>query len=220
MPEETKLWRLSQTSNYPKGEYVIGSHQRLFAQGGEFLLNNRVGDITYICIDLGKDAKTSSVAKGSDVQLGSGDKLYIHYTPSSVNEEGETVTAEPVSIVYEGGGEEPVIIKPSFKLVPSDEVNRQGTSWKKTGVDFNGTAVNLMALSPNEQIELRSISKVVLNTPARLYKNFDNTDLELGHSERTVSYELKDGEYLFYTDQNTQEAAYYGSGSVITLDKG
>ena len=220
LPEETKLWRLSQTSNHPKGEYVVMSHQRLYAQGGEFLLNSRVGDSTYICLDPGEDAKTSSVAKGSDVQLGSGDKLYIHYTPSSVNEDGETVTAEPVSIVYEGGGEEPVIIKPSFKLVPSDEVNRQGTSWRKTGVDFNGTAVNLMALSPNEQIELRSISKVVLNTPARLYKNFDNKDLELGHSEKQISYELKDGEYLFYTDQNTQEAAYYGSGSVITLDKG
>ena len=220
LPNSTAtLWRLSSASSFPKGRLVTESGRKLSAQNGEYLKDNAVGDVTYICTDLGKDPVFYSVTKDSDVELRSGDKLYIHYTPSSTNEDGETVNAEPVSIVYSGDDKEPVILKPSFELIPSEDVNKQGTSWKKTGVDFgvHGTK-NLLSLGANEQIELRSISKVVLDTPARFYKNFDNDKLEEG-ALNGYSYELKDGEYIFYTNQNTQEAAYYGSGSVITLDK-
>jgi hypothetical protein len=215
------LWRLSSTSSHPMGRLVTESGQRLYAQGGDFLADTSVGATTYICTDLGADPVFSTIADGSDVELRDGDKLYIHYTPSSANEDGETVNAEPVSIVYEGGDvKNPVIIKPSgFTLTPSDDLNKQGTSWKKTDVDFNGDKKNLLSLAPNEQIEMRSISRVILNTPARFYRNFEAKELD-GNVNSVESYELKDGEYIFYTDQNTQEAAYYGSGSVITLDKG
>lgn len=219
----TILWRLSSTSSFPKGRLVTEAGQRLYAQGGDYLLNTNVGTTTYICIDHGVDPVFSAISPNSDVELHYGDKLYIHYTPSSTNEDGETVNAEPVSIVYEGGSAtDPVILKPSgFTLTPSDDVNRQGTSWKKTDVDFGSHGKkNLLALAPNEQIELRSISKVVLNKPARFYKNFDDAGLEQGDINKPYSYELKDGEYIFYTDQNNQEAAYYGSGSVITLSPG
>jgi hypothetical protein len=222
LPGETALWRLSSTSNYPKGKLVTQGHQRLFAQGGDFLTNVRVDEVTYICTDLGADPAYYSIAEGSDIELRGNDKLYIHYTPSSTNEDGETVNAEPISIVYKSEEDNPIIIKPSgFALMPSDDVVlNQNSSYKKF-VDFgDGQNRGLLALAPNEQIELRSISKVVLNTPALFYKNFDDAVLEKGDINNIITYELKDGEYLFYTDKNTQEAAYYGSGSVITLDRG
>ena len=171
----------------------------------------------------------SSTGGGStNSASGAGDRLFIHYTPSSTNEDGETVTAEPVSIVYESTVDNPIIIRPSgFTLMPSDDlVASQGISWKKTGVQFtlmDGTVTtkNLLALAPNEQIEMRDISRVVLDSPARFYKNFTDEVLESGDpNKHPYSYELKDGEYIFYTDQNTSDAAYYGSGSVITVEKG
>lgn len=220
LPEGTTLWRLSSTASYPIGKLVTANHRRLFAQSSEYLLAGNAGTDTYICTDLGADPIFSSIASGSDVELKGNAKLYIHYTPSSTNEDGETVNAEPVSVVYCGSITDPVVIKPTgFTLMPSEDVNRQGTSWKKTDVDFNGEKKNLLALAPNEQIELRSLSRVVLDKPARFYRNFDAKVLD-GNVNEVVSYELKDGEYIFYTNQNTQEAAYYGSGSVITLDKG
>lgn len=221
LPDGTTLWRLSTTSDHAKGKLVTESGQRLYAQGGDFLNNVNVGTTTYICIDHGSDPVFRSIAADSDVELRAGDRLYIHYTPSSTNEDGETTNAEPISIVYNGGdSDNPVILKPSgFDLVPSDDLNKQGTSWKKTDVDFGGEKKNLLALAPNEQIEMRSISRVILNKPARFYRNFDAKELD-GNINGVEKYELKDGEYIFYTDQNTQEAAYYGSGSVITLDQG
>lgn len=223
LPGNTTLWRLSSTSSHPKGKLVIETGQRLYAQSGEFLQNNKVGEVTFICTDLGADPIHSKVTENSDLELRGDDKLFIHYTPSSTNEDGETVNAEPVSLVFTGGdADNPVILRPSgFTLMPSEDVYRQGTSWKKTDVDFGAHGKkNLLALAPNEQIEMRSISRVILDKPARFYKNFDNTQLELGSTNASYSYELKDGEYLFYTDQNTQEAAYYGSGSVITVAGG
>ncbi len=214
------LWRLSSTRTHPKGKLVTNSGQRLYAQDGEHLTVGYVGTNTYICTNLGEDPKQSYVGEGCDMELGSNDKLYIHYTPSSTNADGETVDAEPVSEVYTGGGDEPIILKPSgFTLMPTDAVIQQGTSPKKS-VDFgDGKPKDLLALAPNEQIEMRSIARVVLNTPARFYRNFDARELD-GNINKTESYELKDGEYIFYTDLNTQEAAYYGSGSVIMLDPG
>ena len=223
LPSDTTLWRLSQTSSYPKGKLVIETGQKLFAQSGEYLASSRVGDVTYICTDLGSDPKFNTIAENSDVELEDGDKLYIHYTPSSTNEDGETVNAEPISKIFTGGDlEEPVILKPSgFTLIPSEDVNRQGTSYKKF-VKFPGESEEkgLLALAPNEQIEMRSISRVVLDSPARFYKNFNNVEIEQVNVDGVTEYELKDGEYIFYTNQNTQEAAYYGSGSVITLEGG
>lgn len=222
LPGDTTFWKLASTGSHPRGKFVTRSGQRLYAQDGDTLLYGNVGESTYICTDLGADPIYRSITENSDVELRPGDKLFIHYTPSSTNEDGETVSADPVSIVYEGGNtEDPIILKPSgFTLIPSQDLVQQGTSWKKTDVEFVGYGQkNLLALAPNEQIELRSISRVVLNSPARLFKNFDNAVLEDRYNNEVRTYELKDGEYLFYTDQNTNEAAYYGSGSVLTLDK-
>ena len=219
LPGTTTLWRLSNTYSHPIGRLVTEEGQRLYAQTGDHLAGQAVAQITYLCTDLGKDPKYYNIAENGDIQLEVGDKLYIHYTPSSTNEDGETTSAEPISVVYEGKADgEPIILRPrGFTLMPSENVHTSGTSWKKTDVAFGNEKVNLLALGANEQIEMRSISRVVLNKPARFYKNFDNADLENG---KEVDYELKDGEYIFYTDVNTQEAAYYGSGSVITLKGG
>ncbi len=218
LPGDTTLWRLSSTHSHPKGRLVTEEHQRLYAQDGDTLATTDVGLSTYICTDLGADPTFYSIPKDSDVELRKGDKLYIHYTPSSTNEAGETVDAEPITTVYESSDEDAIIIKPSFDLIPSEDVKAQGTSWKKT-IYFNGKELGLLSLAPNEQIEMRSISRVVLSKPARFYRNFEASQLD-GNPSRIEQYELKDGEYIFYTDQNTQEAAYYGSGSVITLDPG
>ena len=218
------LWRLGSSGSHPIGKLVTGRGQKLLEQDGDTLLYGSVGDSTFICTDYGCDPLYSTIPGQSDIALGSGDKLFIHYTPSSTNEDGETVDAEPISIVFEGGKdpENPIIIRPSkLDLVPSEDLNKQGVSWKKQGVRFPGESEpkDLLALAPNEQIEIRSISKVILSSHAKFYKNFENKELERGSSDKVITYELKDGEYLFYTDQKTQEAAYYGSGSVITLDK-
>jgi len=221
--ETTTFWRLSSTNEFPKGRLVTETHQCLYAQSNKFLNNAVAGATTYICTDHGENPIYNVIEPDSDIELLTGDKLYIHYTPSSTNEDGEIVNAEPISVVYEGGNDkDAVIIKPSgFTLMPSENVYQQGTSWKKTDVEFPGYGKkNLLALAPNEQIEMRSLSKVVIDKPARFYKNFDNAVLEQGNKSDTVSYELKDGEYIFYTDQNNQGAAYYGSGSVITLSPG
>lgn len=225
LPAGTVLWQLSSTSSHPKGKFVLESGKKLIGLNGDSLALGSVGELVYVCTYLGETPNYSVMPDGSSIALGANARLFIHYTPSSTNEDGETVTAEPISVVYEGGGEDPLIVKPSgFTLMPSDDVNRQSTSWRKTDVEFVGYGKrNLLALAPNEQIELRSISKVVLDASAkfaRFYKNFDNTELETGNINRVIEYELRDGEYLFYTDANTQEAAYYGSGSVITLEKG
>jgi hypothetical protein len=224
LPTKEVFWKLSSTSSYPKGKLVLESGKKLIGLDGESLALSNVGELAYICTHLGSNPEYYTIAENSDIALKEGDKLYIHYTPSSTNEDGETEQAEPISIVYEGGDpKNPVIIKPSgFTLVPSNDVNKQGTSWKKTDVDFGTHGLqNLLSLAPNEQIELRSVSKVIINTPARFYKNFDHRVLDNGNnSGEDYYYELQDGEYLFYTDQNTQEAAYYGSGSVITLAPG
>lgn len=217
------LWKLSSTSNYPMGKLVISGGRKLFTPTGDFFMNCVVGSDIFVCTDQGEDPEYYTLSENSDIELQTGDKLYIHYTPSSTNEDGETVNAEPVSIIYTGSATDPIILKPSgFALTPTDDVVRnQGISYKKH-VTFPGETQEkgLLALAPNEQIELRSVSKVVLDTPARFYKNFDNADLEQGNINDPVSYELKDGEYIFYTDKNNQDAAYYGSGSVITLAPG
>jgi hypothetical protein len=226
---QTVLWKLSSTSSYPKGKLVLNNGRKLFAPNGDFLMNCTVGSDIYVCTDQGADPEYYTMSANSDIELQKGDKLYIHYTPSSTNEDGETVNAEPISIVYVGGDvddagnkKDPVILKPSgFTLMPTKDVLTQGVTPKKQ-VKFPGEseAKELLALGANEQIELRSIQKVVIDRPARFYKNFDNVQLEQGDANNTISYELKDGEYLFYTDKNAQDAAYYGSGSVITLVNG
>ena len=223
LPASGDLWQLSSTSSHPKGKLVMETGKKLTGLNGDSLALGSVGELVHICTDLGENPNYSVMPEGSSIELRSGDKLFIHYTPSSTNENGETENAEEVSIVYNGDDEEPIIVKPSgFTLMSSQAVHdNQNISWKKTDVEFIGYGKrNLLALAPNEQIELRSISKVVLSDSARFYKNFDNSQLEHGNINEVINYELKDGEYLFYTDKNTQEAAYYGSGSVITLDKG
>ena len=74
-----------------------------------------------------------------------------------------------------------------------------------------------------EQVEIRDFAKVALtkdsfgdNSAIYIYKNFNNCP-ELEDKNGSRKYTLKDGEYIFYTDQNKSELAYFTNGTEVTL---
>lgn len=192
----------------------------------------------YVLTDLGQDAIPNSIQNNTEYQLAKGEYLYISYTPSSTSEDG-TVTeeyVEPIHKVYSEGD----IIRPSgFEsgLIDSDTLAKQGTSWvKQASFDTNTSSnvvVNLHSLGANEQIEIRDFAEVILSkntlkdsSIVYVYKNFDCPELE-GTTEhydatsdlyrRVRNYTLKEGEYIFYTDRNKAETAYFTNGTLVTL---
>lgn len=181
-------------------------------------------DNVYIIKYLGKDATVATVKNDAEYTLKDGEYLYIEYTPSSTSADGTTTTSAPVKIVHESG----TIIKPSgfeVGVQSSEELLRSGNASSHKTVDFtkaDGSVVSIemLSLGANEQIALRKPAEVVLdnnNFVAYVYKNFNGvSELERPGGKRT--YTLKDGEYIFYTDQNKTELAYYSSGTVVTLE--
>lgn len=216
------LCRLSAVSeSYVIGKHVTSQWRKVLVHSVESInTSNCPFDIGYVLLAEGSDASPSFIKDGEDYQLQDNEKLYIQYTPSS-SDATEDTQVEPVSLVYGAG----TIIRPTgFTLYDSDFSHRQGVSWKKQNVVFNDNGssrkVHLMTLGASEQIEIRELSRVTLAGPVCLYKNFDNETLETVHPRQTTKYLLKDGEYLFYSDLNHVDAAYYGSGTEIVLDPG
>lgn len=220
--ETCHIWRLSGISN----SYVIGHHvtrewRKVLPHTPESMnTSNCPFDIGYVLTDAGEDPAPTYIKDGADYELRENERLYIQYTPSSTDTSSEA-NPEPITLVYGRG----TIIKPiGFDLHDSDFTYRQGVSWKKQDVVFNDNGssrkINLMTLGASEQIEIRELAQVKLAGPANIYKNFDNVDLETISPTETKSYILKDGEYIFYSDQHKMDAAYYGSGTEIKMSPG
>lgn len=218
---------------YAPGRYVMDNTSKLLSFTSSYfgLLSNfttRLHGI-YVVTDLGADAKSSSVSNNTEYMLREGERLYIEYTPSSTTEDGTTKTGESVKEIYEAG----TIIRPiGFEadtgLVDSTAYAASHTPFKT--VAFNETTrVGMHSLGANEQIEIRDFAKVTLNEETfrdsavvYVYKNFKCPELETASYENgeriNNSYTLKDGEYVFYTDQNKAEYACFTTGTEVVLN--
>lgn len=232
----TSLWRIY-SGSYQIGKYILSdgvSRLMPFTSGHFGLLDANRLDSVYIVRDLGADAIPDFIRNDEEYQLRAGEYLYIEYTPSSTTEDG--TSQEPIKEVHKQG----TIIKPSgfdgFGLLTAAEFEQSGKQANKT-VTFSSKDgasgsidVGMYSLGANEQISIRELSKVVLdgkslpNPTIYVYKNFNDCD-ELEKPEYADdgkrinnSYTLKDGEYIFYTDQNKAEFAYFTSGTEVTLE--
>ena len=175
------------------------------------------------------------ITNGQEYRLGPGEYLYIEYTPSASTEDGNTQELPPVTEVLGEG----TIIKPSgFEtgIIDSTVYASLGNSPHKT-VTFKennslGTKVDMHRFGANEQVEIRDFARVVLNKDSfktdssgyiYYYKNFNDCEAleKLSYDKYgnriNNSYTLKDGEYVFYTDHNKSEFAYFTSGTEVTL---
>lgn len=184
----------------------------------------------YTADGLGRDGKNSHIAVNSEYQLQENEYLLINYTDSSTDE--NNVETKTVINKYYGQG---TIIRPNFELTNSRTYNTSGHSWsKKDGFKFTEVSNpdGMFTLGTNEQIEIREIAKIKLDGIINLYWMLNSDDpnaytqefkFDEVYSDNEISapesgknaYTLKEGEYLFYTDQNKTDFAYYGAGSII-----
>jgi hypothetical protein len=215
---------------YTPGRGVMANTSKLISFTSSYfgLLDNyptRLHGI-YVATNLGVDAKANTISDNTEYMLRTGERLYIEYTPSSTAEDGSTKTGDAVQEIYEAG----TIIRPlGFEagLMDSTAYAESHTPFKE--VVFNETnRIGMHSLGTNEQIEIRDFAKVTLNEETfktspvvYVYKNFECYELENakynGGLRVNNSYTLKDGEYVFYTDENKAEYACFTSGTEIVL---
>lgn len=228
----TALWRIYSGGSYSQGKYILpDTTQKLMPfMSGHFglLETNRLTSI-YVAEDLGSDVEPNYVNNNEEYELRTNEYLYIEYTPSTTTEDGTTQEQEPVKEILGRG----TIIKPSgFEsgLIDSTVYAIDHSAPKSVKFDGILEPVPMYSLGASEQIAIRDFAQVKLNretlpnaSEVYVYKNFNNcAALE---SEPTYvngkrinnSYTLKDGEYIFYTDQNKAEFAYFTSGTEVTL---
>jgi hypothetical protein len=232
------FWRKYSGYNYEIGAYVDNTFSKYLPFEKTTLdsmtFDSVIGN-TFILGDIGADGETTIISNGSEYQLQTNEYLYINYTPSSTDAEGNTQKGEPKNIVYGPG----TIIRPAgFEegLIDSTYKESMGTSWTKRNIKFPQAAekttsgrtsqpvVNLHSLGANEQIEIREWSRVVLNRKKLnenprifVYKDFDNDLLESAGSKKVVQYTLKEREHIFYTDEAKADAGVFGPGTTVTL---
>jgi hypothetical protein len=224
----TILWRLY-GEGYELGKYITEDTAKLLKFSSSYfgLLPDYYLTGIYLAKDLGQDIKPPVIANNMEYMLKDGEYLYIEYTPSATSEDGTTQELEAITEILGKG----TIIKPSgFEsgLIDSDILAQLGTTPHKTVTfaDKSGTKpIKMQSLGANEQIEIREFAQVTINSEffdsntgnkaIYVYKNFANEAFETGIAER--KYSLKDGEYIFYTDYDKAEFAYYGSGTEVTL---
>ena len=229
----TILWRAYE-GGYPVGKYIIAnttSKLMPFTNGHFGLLDSLTSRLAgiYIAEDFGRDVEANFISNNEEYELRNGEYLYIEYTPSTTTEDGTSQTQESVKEILGPG----TIIKPSgfdSRLVDSTAYKETATAPKTVKFDTIMAEIPMYSLGASEQIEVREFAKVELNNSTLsnaskiyVYKNFNGcTALETipssGSGVHTNStYVLKDGEYIFYTDQNKAELAYFSSGTEVTL---
>lgn len=235
---ETVFWRVY-GEGYDIGQYILNDSRKLLKFNKKYfsLLEGDTLRNIYLVEDLGKDAIPALIKNNEEYELKVGEYLYIEYTPSATSEDGTSQDVSPKTEVYEAG----TIIRPSgFESGLMDS----SVYFKTTGnspakvVTFKtntmNTQVAMQRFSANEQVEVRDFAKVELSKETfkdtqvksiYIYKNFNGCDaLESIRDPNTNDiittprkYTLKDGEYIFYTDQNKSELAYFTNGTEVTL---
>lgn len=235
---ETILWRCYSGNSYAPGKYILPSGVKLLAFTSAYfgLLDNletRLHGI-YIAEHIGRDQKANIIPNNEEYELRTGEYLFIEYTPSATTEDGTTKTLDSVKEIHGPG----TIIRPNgFEegLKDSSAYALEGHTALKTctfNMPTSGSQnIALHSFGVNEQVEIREPSKVALNKDfiansdtVYIYKNFNDCEplegkpqYELGKRVNST-YTLKDGEYIFYTDKNKAELAYYSAGTDVTLD--
>lgn len=210
---------------YEIGKYVTDGYQKIKkfnkSKFNSLPYDNRLANI-YLAESLGQNASNSYIANNEEYALRDGEYLYIEYTPASVSSEGTAQSPEHITEIHGPG----TIIRPSgFEpgLKNSDPPDSAKTVIFNIPGSSGTESKRMCTLGVQEQIELREISQVALTSEDSndintlyVYKNFNNCDpLEIANGQR--KYTLKDGEYIFYTDQNKLEFAFFGSGTEVIL---
>ena len=230
------LWR-AYGEGYAAGKHILSSGIKLMPFTSTYfgLLDNnnlpsRLHGI-YVAQYLGRDQKANFISNNEEYKLRAGEYLFIEYTPSTTTEEEGTTQAQEAKKEVHGPG---TIIRPNgFEegLINSASIERSATKNVTFKLPDGSSAEKaLYSLGATEQIEIREYSQVVLNKELfansaviYVYKNFNNCPELEGPAEFdggkriNSSYTLKDGEYIFYTDQNKTELAYFTSGTEVTL---
>ena len=240
----TILWSVYGTG-YADNKYIVNNHiipsnvasshintSKLIPFESDALgsLDNPLQNI-YIAASLGSNSKANTLNNNEEYMLRQGEYLYIEYTPSSTTEEG---SVQELASVKEILGHKTIIKPVGFEqgLMDSTEFANSYNSSAHKQVAFSGssTPINMFSLGANEQIEIRDFSQVVLNKDSFadssvicLYKNFNNcNELEVASYTNGArvnnTYTLKDGEYIFYTDKNKSELAFFTTGTEVTLN--
>lgn len=220
------FWRVY-GEGYPAGRYILDSTKKLikFDTTQDFTgLSNPLQNI-YLVKNLGKDSEPIIINNNEEYELQQDEFLYIEYTPSTTTEDGATQELEAKKEIYGPG----TIIRPSgFEtgLMDSSVYTSLGhTPFKTVSFDTDaksGVPVDMQRFGASEQVEIREFSEITLSKDSPtiyVYKNFNGCDeLEKPEGKAGVrSYTLKDGEYIFYTDQNKTEFAYFGTGTLVKL---
>lgn len=237
-PPSTYFWRLF-GEGYQIGEYILNSSEKLLKFDSTYfglLPENRLTGI-YLVKDYGQNAVSNSISNDEEYELKDGEALFIEYTPSSTTAEGTSQELDPVTEIYGQG----TIIRPSgfnSGLVDSTFLELSGTSpHKQVTFEVYGTnneksheTYSMHRFGANEQVEIRDFLRVILTkdklknaSAVYVYKNFnDCPELELYEEDTNGNrinntYTLKEGEYIFYTDHNKSELAYFTNGTQVTL---
>lgn len=234
------LWR-TYGSGYESGKYILDSTEKLLKFDSSYynlLPSENVMRGVYLVKFIGKDAELNMIKNNVEYTLQENEYLFIEYTESSTDESAEKPQAK--TVVYPAGT--PLRITGfDTGLVDSDAYGRLGNTAAKEVTfvyssgpeNISGDIIEVLPvyrLAASEQIEIRKRAEVVLSQEnlgkkeVYLYKNFNNCpELELNYDQVTGSsikerrYTLKDGEYVFYTDKNKIDFAYFGGGTEIVL---
>ena len=226
------FWRIY-GAGYTPGRYVLASNQKLLGfkamHFGLLEQDQNVLRNVYLAKTLGNDSNNRSILNDTEYALREHEHLFIEYTPSTTAEDGSTMTLPAKTEVYGAG----TIIRPSGFASGLKATSDTDSSTYKT-VNFavtnqDGTTstrrVGLLSLGASEQIEIRDFSRVVLDKNSfnnrdkvlYVYKNFNCDALDNPAIGGISSYTLKDGEAIFYTDQDKNEFAYFTNGTKVTL---
>lgn len=178
----------------------------------------------YVNYYLRLNASKTGLEANTVYKLQEGEYLFINYTTSTTDDSGES-QSYIVNKLYRKGD----LIKPNFDIRNSDMQKEDSTYAKTTNLPkssdyqpaFQPTQdsplpTGMFAFGPNEQVDILDEVKVILDQKGTyLYCILnDKTQTEMftgGNNE----YILQDGEYLFYTDENKIDMAYYGNGTKI-----
>ena len=231
----TIFWRLF-GEGYDIGKYVTIDSEKLlkFTKSYFSSLPETYLRGIYLAKTLGADSQPAIINNNEEYRLGANERLYIEYTPSTTNEDGTTSEAESKTEVYGEG----TIIRPSgfeVGLMDSTAYTALGTQPHKTVTfktsDNGSRQVPMHRFGANEQVEIRDYAEVTLDKSSLkdsseiyLYKNFNDCEELEGTPKYEAgvrvpsTYTLKDGEYIFYTDKNKAELAYFTSGTQVTLE--
>lgn len=226
------LWRVF-NKGYQIGEDVLESTEKLLKFDSSYfgvLPDIRLKGI-YLVEYRGKDAKPAMISNNTEYALKANEYLYIEYTPSTTSDDGTTKDLDPVTEIHGPG----TVIKPSgFEGGIIDSTINGASPFKKVTfknpTGSGNITLDMQRFGANEQVEIREPAKVELTKDSfkssnyiYVYKNFNNAllqDEKLASANGYRTYTLQDGEYVFYTDQNKNELAYFTSGTQVALSGG